>query len=369
MKRELGRLLATTLCMGLAACNTPRGAGFESEVLSVSASEDAAEADFAVVPVTKTNQSVLAGWPAVGGDSHRWIRRAEQPNSAIIAAGDVVKITVWDAEENSLLAGPGGRVAKLDDVTVSSGGRIFLPFVGDLNVRGMSPETARERIEEEYARSIPSAQVQVTVEQGRANTANLVGGVNEPGTYPLVDRDVTLLSLIAQGGGVRDAYKNPQVRLFRGGEVYAISLDRLYDDPDLDTTLVGGDRIIVEDDERTFLSLGATGSEAVHQFEKDEVSALEALSIVGGVEQDRANPKGILILREYPSRAVRADGSGPEKSRVVFTLDLTSADGLFSARNFKIMPDDLVYATESPVTSARTILGLLGTALGVANRL
>jgi len=55
--------------------------------------------------------------------------------------------------------------------------------------------------------------------------------------------------------------------------------------------------------------------------------------------------------------------------RVVFTLDLTSADGLFSAGIFHIMPGDLVYATESPVNAASTVLGLLGTVLGVAGAL
>jgi polysaccharide biosynthesis/export protein len=51
---------------------------------------------------------------------------------------------------------------------------------------------------------------------------------------------------------------------------------------------------------------------------------------------------------------------------VVFTLDLTSADGLFSAGQFRIHSGDLVYATESPVTRAQTILSLIGSAFGVA---
>ena len=43
------------------------------------------------------------------------------------------------------------------------------------------------------------------------------------------------------------------------------------------------------------------------------------------------------------------------------------ADGLFAARKFEINPRDTVLATESPVNAARTILGLLGTAIGVSN--
>jgi len=161
---------------------------------------------------------------------------------------------------------------------------------------------------------------------------------------------------------------NPQVRLMRGGEIYGTSVARLYAEPGLDTTLVGGDRVIVEEEARYFLSLGAAGSEALHRFPKDTVSALDALSIIGGVSDDRADPKGILILREYPASALSGQGRRPPQTRIVFTIDLTSADGLFSAGNFRIMPRDLVYATESPVTATRTIIGLLGASLGLAER-
>ena len=249
-------------------------------------------------------------------------------------------------------------------------GRIFIPFVGNLRISGMSPQTARAQIETQLKQTIPSAQVQITVAPGRANTANLVSGVNAPGVYPLPDRDYTLLSLISEGAGVRPSMSNPQVRLMRGSEVYGISLDRLYDDPKLDTTLVGGDRVIIEDDDRYFLSLGATGSEALHKFPKTDVSALDALSIVGGVSDTRADPQGILILREYSQSAVRADlGSGPPQTRVVFSLDLTTADGLFSAAKFTLQSGDLVYATESPVTGAQTVFSIFGSVLGIANRL
>ncbi|WP_245639163.1 hypothetical protein [Rubellimicrobium mesophilum] len=103
-------------------------------------------------------------------------------------------------------------------------------------------------------------------------------------------------------------------------------------------------------------------------FPRDEITAIDALSIMGGVNDARANPKGILVLRDYPSSAVRTDDTGPSHERVVFTLDLTSADGLFSAGQFPILSGDLVYATESRLTSTQTILSVLGNSLGIANQ-
>lgn len=363
------------LCALLAACGSlPRGAGLQSEVLAASDVETTPDGDpvydFAVFEVRRDLLPVLRNWPRNGAAQRPWIKHQRQPASLIIAPGDVINLTIWDAEENSLLTNQGQRVTQLPETAVSSDGRIFIPFIGNLKVSGMSPQTARARIETELTQTAPSAQVQLSVVPGRANTANVVSGVNSPGEYPLTDRNTSLLSVLSQSGGVPARIANPQVKLMRGDKIYGIALNRLFDDPDLDTTLVGGDRIIVEDDSRYFLSLGAAGSEALHNFPKPNVSALDAISIIGGVSDTRANPQGILVLREYHSKAVRGDSSaGPPKSRVVFTLDLTSADGLFSAAQFEIQPKDLIYATESPINSARTIFGILGSALGLASRL
>lgn len=364
--------LAATLCMVLTACETPRGAGFQSEVLSatIPATVDApAQFDFAIQPVTRSSLLIVQRWPRAGPRAYNWLNRQVQPVSLIIATGDMLSVMVWDAEDNSLLTSPGQRVAQFQDIKVSSDGRVFLPFVGPMKVSGMSPDSARASIEARLVDIVPSAQVQLSVVPGRINAANLVAGVGAPGVYPLPDRDFTLLALLSQGGGVLSDLNNPQVRLMRGNRIYGNSVVQIYEDPSLDTTLQGGDRIIVEGDDRYFLSLGAAGSEARHLFPQDHMTALDALAVIGGVSDTRANPQGILILRNYPLSALRNDISGPSMDRMVFTVDLTSADGLFSAGVFQIMPGDLVYATESPINAAGTILSLLGSALRLAKAL
>jgi polysaccharide export outer membrane protein len=377
MIATLRRSAVLYLCVALAACSaTPRGAGFQSEVLAASDTVDAdgnPVYDFSVFSVTRASLPLLANWPVNKTRHYRWIGHQAQPQSLVIASGDTLEISIWDAEENSLLTAPGQRVAKLQNVEVGSDGRIFLPFVGNLKVSGMAPATARAQIESILLSTVPSAQVQLNVVPGRGNTANLVTGVRAPGVYPLPDRNVSLLTLIATGGGVRDGVINPQVRLFRGGQVYRIGLDRLFDDPTLDTTIQGGDRVVIEADDRYFLSLGTTSSEALHPFTKSEISALDAMAIIGGVTDGRANPQGVLILREYDPAAVvpgtAPSPAGPPHDRVVFTINLTTADGLFSAARFMIQPGDLVYGTENALGSATTILGIFGNVLTTGARL
>jgi polysaccharide export outer membrane protein len=360
---------AAVLLFMLAGCGFPRGAGFEREVLqgSVAANGEISR-DFAVEPVTRAQLARYDHWPRTGSGAMRWIGRQPQPANRIIAPGDIVAVRVWSTEVNSLLTESGKRAADLGKITVSSAGTIFLPYVESLRIAGMSPDRAREVIQERFVAIIPSAQVQLELQEGQQSTVSAVSGVRAPGAYPLPNQDYTVLALLAEAGGIDQSLNNPQVRLVRDDQIYGTSVDRLFSDPALDTTLRGRDKVLVEEDDRFFLSLGATGREAEYPFPRDRISALEALSIMGGVTENRANPQGILILRQYPADAVRADGTGPRHARTVFTIDLTSADGLFSAGQFQIMPGDLVYATESPVASAQTVFSLLGSAFVLVNQ-
>ena len=222
------------------------------------------------------------------------------------------------------------------------------------------------RVQARYEPIVPSAQVQLTATQGRSNTVSVVGGVASPGPQVLETRGITILDVIAAAGGISASLNYPIVRLNRGDSTYRIPADRLYATPSANTSVRGGDRIVVEAERATFTSLGATGTETLVTFPKDRITALEAISLAGGINDARADPQGILVLREYSARQLRSDDGGPTLPQVIFAIDLTTADGLFAARKFEINPGDTVLATESPVTAARTILGLFGSVLGLS---
>ncbi len=359
------RALSALLCIGfLASCTLPRGAALQSEVIGA---RKARESEFAVYPVSRALLPSISQWPTVNEAGLGWITTSRGSSGQIIRGGDSVSVTIWDNDVNSLLVAESGRNTTLTDMRVSPDGSIFLPYVGEVRIGGISPQAARERLQSALMEVAPSAQVQISLTEGRGNAVDLVGGVRAPGSFPMPDNDYTVLGLIAAGGGVEGSLANPQIRLLRGGSVYGTSVKRLYAEPNLDTLLANGDRVIVEEDDRYFLSVGAAGQEALHPYTRDVISAMDSVSIIGGVQEQRGNPKGILILREYPASALAAGQRGPRLQQVIFTLDLTSADGLFSARNFRIMPKDLIYVTESPVTSAQTVFAIVGSAFGLVN--
>lgn len=354
------------LAMSLGACSLPRGAAVQSEILTEQQQENPT---FQVVEVTRNMTPLLAKWPRSGWHGHyHWFGADRGPDSNVIQTGDLLDIIVWDNEENSLLKGPDGRVTGIPTMSVSSSGTVFLPYVGDVTLRGLTPESARERLQQKFETIQPSAQVQLSVTPGRNNSVDVVGGVGAPGRYPLESRDTKILSVLAQSGGINSGLRNPLVRLQRDGRVYETRADAILAEAGRNVRVRGGDQIVVVEDTRSFNVLGAAGRQQLIYFEKENMNVMEALSATGGLDSNRANPEGVLILREYRPKDLKPGLAGPNKPQVVFTIDLTSADGLFAARQFEIQPDDTLLATESPVNAVRTIVGLFGTVIGVSSQ-
>lgn len=356
------------VCLVVAGCSLPRGAAIQSEVLK---ERDAEHPQIAVYQVTRAELPRFGRWPATGAGirSEGWLRHADGAAELRIKPFDRLDLVIWDSEENSLLAGPGQKLVEMSNLRVSESGHIFVPYLGEQRVADKTPDAARRQIEREMIQIVPSAQVQLAMTPGSRSSVSLVGGVNAPGAVQLPEGHFTVLNLIAQGGGPQTGLRNPRVRLIRNGRTYATSLQNLYDDPGLDSVLAGGDKVVLVSDDRYFRALGASGVEQLVYFEKDSISALDAMSLIGGLSDQRADPRGVLILRQYPAKAVRADGvQGPSNSRTVFTIDLTTADGLFSAENFTIQPQDTVLVTESPVNNARTVFSLVGNIFGIFNQ-
>lgn len=359
------RLVQRTIAfLGLAAllagCSLPQGAGEERQILR---GQDDPNASFAVQVVTRASMPMLKSWPISHPTPNLgWIRHSATSSDPLIQPGDTLDLAVWDNDDSSLLSGAGQKVIQLPGLRVSSKGTVFLPYADEVYVAKMTPDEARTAIQQKLLMIIPSAQVQLQYAAGSSNSVDLISGMSNPGKVPLAGRSTTLTSVLAQGGGIPNGMNNPQINLSRGGKLYRISAETLLGNPELDTTMRGGDKVFIDADKRYFLSLGESGTQALVNFPRDHVTALEAMSLIGGLKANTADPKGILILRDYPDEAVRADGKGPSRDRMIFALDLTSADGLFSAGEFDIQNRDLVLVTQSPLVNTSSILSLTSSA-------
>ena len=174
-----------------------------------------------------------------------------------------------------------------------------------------------------------------------------------PGVYPIEAPTRRLSSMLARAGGVVIVPDVAQIKLERGGSTGRVWLQDLYDNPRYDVALRPGDRIIVEEDRRSFTALGASTVQQRVPFNKRDMSALEAHRRDRRPRRPRGQPDRRLHLprrrrSEVANRVLgRADLVGPQ--RMAYLLDLTRPEGLFSAREFVIRDEDTLYITEAPL--------------------
>jgi polysaccharide export outer membrane protein len=286
-----------------------------------------------------------------------------------IRSGDTLSVRVWENVDTGLLAGPGQRASGLDAVQVDQSGNIFVPYVGQIPAAGSSPDELRRRITESLSNQTPDPQVEVARVAGDGSTVSVLGGVARPGVYPIQAPTLRLSAMLAEAGGVSIVPDVAQVKLERRGHVGRVWLQDLYDNPSLNVALRPGDRIIVEEDRRSYTVLGASTKQSRVPFDKQDMSALEALATAGGLNGSAANPTGVFIFRTEPADVAnrvlgRADLVGPQ--RMAYLLNLTRPEGLFSAREFVIRDEDTIYVTEAALGSWTRVLAVAATAVAVA---
>ena len=308
--------------------------------------------------------------PALGfSDS---LKNAGRLGSDTIQPGDVLGLTIYENVDDPLLGVEGSPATQLEEVQVDGSGFIFIPYAGRIKASGNTPEAIRRIITAKLADQTPDPQVEVRRVAGDGSTVSLIGAVGGQGVYAIERPTRTLGAMLARAGGVTIAPEIAQITVIRGTARGKIWLQDLYDHPELDIALRAGDRILIEEDTRAFTALGATGGQARVPFESQNMSALEAIARVGGLNPATADPTGIFVMRneEAPianSVLGRNDLQGAQ--RLVYVLDLTQPNGMFEARDFLIRDGDTLYVTEAPYTQFTKILSALTGPAGSVNSL
>ncbi|MBM1311593.1 polysaccharide biosynthesis/export family protein [Sulfitobacter mediterraneus] len=327
------------------------------------------EGDAFVVSVNDRVTRATALTPALGFSEE--FKRAAPLGSDTIRPGDVLGITVYENVDDPLLGVEGSPATLLEEVQVDGAGFIFIPYAGRIKAAGNTPDAIRRIITTKLGEQTPDPQVEVRRAAGDGSTVSLIGAVGAQGVYAIERPTRTLGTMMARAGGVSIEPEIAQITVIRGKMRGKIWLQDLYDHPELDIALRAGDRILVEEDTRSFTALGATGSQAQVPFESQNLSALEGIAQVGGLSASSADPTGVFIFRNEPAEIAgqvlgRNDFQGAQ--RMVYVLDLTKPNGMFMARDFVVRDGDTLYVTEAPFTQwGKVISAITGTAGSAAS--
>ncbi|AUQ69770.1 polysaccharide biosynthesis/export family protein [Phaeobacter inhibens] len=359
---QWARPVAILATVSLAAsCGLPQVGPNKRQIYAGSVQK---EGDAFIVSVNDRVTRATAVVPALGfSDS---FRSAGQLTSDVIRPGDVLGLTVWENVDDGLLAAETTNATVLEEVQVDSAGFIFVPYAGRLRASGNTPDQLRRTITKKLEDQTPDPQVQVRRLAGDGATVSLTGAVGGQGVYPIERPTRTLATMLARAGGVAIEPENAQITVIRGAERGTIWFQDLFKHPELDIALRGGDKILVEEDSRSFTALGATSAQARVPFESQNLSALEAIAQVGGLVSTASDPTGVFVLRNEPAEIAnqvlgRNDLIGAQ--RLVYVLNLTKPNGLFVARDFVIRDSDTLYVTEAPYAQWTKTISLLASPL------
>jgi len=355
-------LALLALVVAVSACGLPRSGPSKAEIYRGSVLRGGDAFIVSVNPRVTRATSVMPSYQFGPG-----FEKAGLIGSDVIAAGDVLSLTVYEnVTDEPLLGASGQRQSQLNELQVDGQGFIFIPYAGRIRAAGTSPEELRTEIATKLDPQTPDPQVIVQRVAGDGSTVTVSGAAGAQGIYPIERPTRTLSAMVARAGGVTIDPETAIVRVTRNGQTGKVWLLDLYEDPRLDIALRPGDQIVIEEDTRAFVALGATGAQNRVPFESQNLSAIEALAIVGGLNTNLADPTGVFVLRNEPAEIANAvlgrkDLVGAQ--RMVYVLDLTQPTGMFEARDFLIRDGDTVYVTEAPyVQWQKTIGALTGTA-------
>jgi polysaccharide biosynthesis/export protein len=291
-----------------------------------------------------------------------------------VGPGDVLEVSIWEAPP-AILFGAGATpaprtvaatsgVTTFPDQMVAADGTIHVPFAGNVPVAGLSPQRIGADIARRLTGKANQPQVLVRVARNATSTVTVVGEVAQSVRMPLTAKGERLLDAIASAGGVRQPVGKVTVQITRGEQVHTLPLEEIIQSPRENVPLVAGDVVTVLFQPLSFTALGATGKNEEINFEAQGISLAQALARAGGVQDTRADARGVFVFRfEDPQAMDEAQRAGPTtpqgKVPVVYRLDLKDPASFLVAQSFPMRNKDVVYVANAPSAELQKFLNIL----------
>ena len=189
-------------------------------------------------------------------------------------------------------------------VRVSEDGTISLPYLGDVEVQGLTKSELEKKLAKLLeGKYLQNPQVTVVIVEYQSRKVYLIGAVTTPGPYDLLGR-LTLLKLISQAGGLTADAGNEIVvmRQLPGGTKTSLKISvedlLLKGDPSLDIPLQPDDVISIPVDKvvQIYVTGQVTTPGALSVRKSNIPTLLRAIAQAGGFAA-RASKGGVIIKR------------------------------------------------------------------------
>ena len=225
------------------------------------------------------------------------------PHSYLLGADDTLVVQVLEGGESST-----------QSVTVGMDGEVNLPFVGRLQVVGLTAKQLEGELEKRLKAYIRDPQVAVSVTEFRSQAISILGAVQSPGVHQLRG-EKTLLEVLSVAGGTRQDAGH-RIKITRRLDWGRIPLPTAKDDPTGGFSVAEVDikqimeaenpaeniRVMPHDvisvpRANMVYVIGQVGRSGGYILsERKTISVLEVLALAGGLAGN-AKPKQARILR------------------------------------------------------------------------
>lgn len=293
-------------------------------------------------------------------------------NNYLIGPGDIIEVSVWEAPPAMLFgpvvlepkAGPTTtRAVTFPEQMVTADGKITMPFAGLVPVRGRTTQEIEADVVKRLTGKANQPQVLVRVIKNNTSNVTVVGDVSNSTLMPLTPKGERLLDALAASGGVKQPVNRMAVQLSRDKVTATMPLDSVIRDPRQNILLKPGDVVTALFQSQSFSVLGATGKNEEIAFEAQGISLAQALARSGGLNDNRADARGVFVFRFEDARLIAAtetlimtaDGKVP----VVYQVDLRDPASLFVTQNFPVQNRDVIYVANSPEAEFQKFLRLV----------
>ena len=204
------------------------------------------------------------------------------PSDYTIGAGDVLDITVH------------GHDFGRREYVVGASGEVSFPYVGKVDVSGLSPFGAEAALRDALADGyLVSPQVTLVVSEFKSQRIDVIGAVGKPGVY-FLEGPTTVRGLVAKAGGAQLDKSSGQILIDRGEQTIRVALDEL-DGEAGQIELKAGD--LVNIDEGSFVYLTGEVKKPGALTFSDGLTLSQAIIRAGG-SSELGRLSGSYVLRE-----------------------------------------------------------------------
>ncbi|OYQ81591.1 sugar transporter [Ignatzschineria sp. F8392] len=265
-----------------------------------------------------------------------------------LTPGDVISVMISDSAEDGALFAPlsaGGTT--FNKVRLSRNGTISLPYVGIVNLNGLTTTQAEAKIQEQLKKFVTDPQVFLNITGDLGGSVLVAGDVNKPGRFSTLEGPLTILDAVNLAGGPKSEPYLVDVVIRNGRNVTRYNYADLLNG--LNHPIAANSEVVVERAKQRFVAMGAVNKPGLHDFPSRNPSLLDVLGTIGGLSDQKANATGVFIFRLSDGTTFDAATNtitAKEKPRV-FQLNMKDPTSLFVAQQFLVQPEDAIYVTNA----------------------